>query len=69
MKAITVIASPRMEGNCRKIVDSITEGINENNGENKIYYVDKINFYSCRSSVEFICPTSLSVENPPFLYK
>ena len=34
MKAITVIASPRMEGNCRKIVDSITEGINENNGEN-----------------------------------
>ena len=37
MKAITVIASPRMEGNCRKIVDSITEGINENNGENKIY--------------------------------
>ena len=42
MKAITVIASPRMEGNCRKIVDSITEGINENNGENKIYYVDRI---------------------------
>ena len=49
MKAITVIASPRMEGNCRKIVDSITEGINENNGENKIYYVDKIDIKPCQA--------------------
>lgn len=49
MKAITVIASLRMEGNCRKIVDSITEGINENNGENKIYYVDKIDIKPCQA--------------------
>ena len=34
MKAITVIASPRMEGNCRKRDDTITEGNNENKGEN-----------------------------------
>ncbi|WP_455644736.1 flavodoxin family protein [Methanosphaera sp.] len=49
MKAITVIASPRKEGNCRTIVDAITEGIKENNGENTIYYVDDMNIKPCQA--------------------
>ncbi len=49
MKAITVIASPRKNGNCTKIVEKLTEAINENNGSNEIYYVDDMNIKPCQA--------------------
>ena len=49
MKAITVIASPRKNGNCTKIVNTITEGIKQNQGTNEIYYVDQLNIKPCQA--------------------
>lgn len=49
MKAISIIASPRRNGNCKKIVDAITEGITENNGSNKIYFVDDLDIKPCQA--------------------
>lgn len=59
MKAITVIASPRKNGNCHTIVQSITDGITQNNGENKIYYVDQMNIKPCQA-----CQGCRNPDNP-----
>ena len=48
MKVITVIASPRKYGNCSTIVKEMTKGIQENKGENTIYYVDDMNIKPCQ---------------------
>lgn len=49
MKVITVIASPRKNGNCKQIVDYISEGIEENNGTNTVYFVDDLNINTCKA--------------------
>lgn len=48
MNVITVISSPRKNGNCKKIVDYITRGINKTGGKNKIYFVDDLNIKCCQ---------------------
>ena len=49
MKAVTVIASPRRNGNCKRIVDYIAEGIEENGGSNEIFFVDDMNIKGCQA--------------------
>ena len=48
MKVISVIASPRKSGNCSSIVKRITEGLNDNNHSNSIYYIDEMNISPCQ---------------------
>lgn len=59
MKAISVIASPRKNGNCKQTVDYITQGIEENDGENKIYFVDDLNIKCCQG-----CKACKNLEKP-----
>lgn len=59
MKAVTVIASPRKNGNCKRIVDIITEIIEENNGSNNVYFVEDMNIRGCQA-----CRACKSFENP-----
>lgn len=59
MNTITVIASPRHDGNCKKIVDAITEGINENSGNNQIYFVDQLDIRHC-----IACKKCKDLSNP-----
>lgn len=49
MKAISVIASPRKKGNCSQIVEYITEGLEEKNSTNKIYFIDDLNINTCKA--------------------
>ena len=48
MKAISIIASPRKNGNCSKIVETMTKTIKENGGQNTVYYVDDLNIKGCQ---------------------
>jgi len=59
MDAISVIASPRRMGNCRQIVDKITEGIVENGGSNTIYFIDDMNIKGCQG-----CKRCKDLNNP-----
>lgn len=59
MDAISVIASARKNGNCKQIVDKITEGIIENGGENTIYFIDDMNIKGCQG-----CRRCKDLSNP-----
>ncbi|RAP53434.1 MAG: hypothetical protein BZ138_00880 [Methanosphaera sp. rholeuAM270] len=59
MKAVTVIASPRKNGNCKQIVDIITAKIEEKNGSNNIYFVDDLKIRGCQA-----CRACKNMENP-----
>jgi multimeric flavodoxin WrbA len=59
MNTVTVIASPRHDGNCKKIVDKITEGIIENGGRNQIYFMDELNIKHC-----IACKKCKDLEHP-----
>jgi len=59
MKAITVIASPRKNGNCKQIVNIITKIIEEKDGINKIYFVDDLNIKGCQA-----CRACKNMDNP-----
>lgn len=49
MKAVSVIASPRKNGNCKMLVDYLSEAILENGGSNKVYFVDDMNISPCQA--------------------
>ncbi len=49
MKAVSVIASPRKNGNCSQIVKYITEGLNEKKVSNKIYFIDDLDISPCQA--------------------
>ena len=59
MKAISVIASPRKNGNCKRLVDYISEGIYEKNGTNKVYFIDDLNIRGCQA-----CKACKNFDNP-----
>lgn len=59
MKAISVIASPRRNGNCKQLVDKITEGIIENGGSNTVYFIDDMNIKGCQG-----CKRCKDMNNP-----
>ncbi|RAP44842.1 MAG: hypothetical protein BZ135_07355 [Methanosphaera sp. rholeuAM6] len=59
MNVVTVIASPRKNGNCKALVDCITEGITEKHGSNKVYFVDDMNISPCRA-----CKACKNLEKP-----
>lgn len=59
MDAISIIASSRRKGNCRQIVDKITEGIVENGGTNSIYFIDDMNIRGCQG-----CGRCKDLDNP-----
>ena len=49
MKAVSVIASPRKNGNCSQIVGYITEGLKEKGATNRIYFIDDLNISTCKA--------------------
>ncbi|MDO5826030.1 MAG: hypothetical protein BZ137_03025 [Methanosphaera sp. rholeuAM130] len=59
MDAISVIASARKNGNCKQIVDKITEGIIENGGKNTIYFIEDLNIKGCQG-----CRRCKDLSNP-----
>jgi multimeric flavodoxin WrbA len=59
MKVITVIASPRKNGNCFQLVEYITKGISEMEGTNKVYFVDDLNIKPCQA-----CKACKNMEKP-----
>lgn len=59
MKAVTVIASPRKNGNCSQIVGYITEGLKEKNATNRIYFIDDLNINTCKA-----CKSCKNMETP-----
>lgn len=59
LKVISVIASPRKNGNCKKMIDYITEGIIENQGNNTVYFVDDMNIRPCQA-----CKACKNLEKP-----
>ena len=59
MKAVSVIASPRKNGNCKMLVDYISEGIHESNGSNTVYFVDDLEISPCMA-----CRACKNLENP-----
>jgi len=59
MNAISIIASPRKDGNCSQIINHITEGIEEKNGTNNIYFIDDLNINTCKA-----CKACKNMENP-----
>lgn len=59
MKAVSVIASPRKNGNCSQIVKHITEGIEEKNGTNNVYFIDDLNISPCMA-----CKACKNMDNP-----
>lgn len=48
MNVISIIASPRKNGNCKKIIDIITDEIIANGGKNSIYFIDDMNIKGCQ---------------------
>lgn len=59
MDAISIIASSRRNGNCKQIVDKITEGIIENGGTNNIYFIEDMNIRGCQG-----CRRCKDLDNP-----
>lgn len=59
MKAVSVIASPRKNGNCSQIVKYITEGIEEKKGSNSVYFIDDLNISTCKA-----CKACKNMEHP-----
>lgn len=48
MKIISIIASPRKNGNCANIVKMMTEKIIEEDSENIVYFIDDMNIKPCQ---------------------
>ncbi|MBE6485780.1 MAG: flavodoxin family protein [Methanosphaera stadtmanae] len=59
MKAVSVIASPRKNGNCSQIVNYISEGLKEKDVTNQIYFIDDLNINTCKA-----CKTCKNMEIP-----
>ncbi len=59
MNAISIIASPRRNGNCKQIVDRIAEGIVENGGTNTTYFIEDMNIRGCQG-----CKRCKDLDNP-----
>lgn len=59
MNAVTVIASPRKNGNCKSIVNIITRIIEDDNSINNVYFVDDMNIKGCQA-----CRACKSFDNP-----
>ena len=59
MNVVSVIASPRKNGNCKHIEDIFTEVIEENNGHNTVYFVEDMKIRGCQA-----CRACKSFEKP-----
>lgn len=59
MKVTTVIASPRKNGNCKQIVDIITEVLEEKNCTNNVYFIEDANIKGCQA-----CRACKNMDNP-----
>lgn len=59
MNAVTIIASPRKNGNCKQIVDILTSRIKDENGENNVYFIDDLNIKGCMA-----CKRCKDMDNP-----
>ena len=59
MDAVSVIASARRNGNCKQLVDKITEGLTENGGSNTVYFIDDLDIKGCQG-----CKRCKDMENP-----
>ncbi len=49
MKVVSVIASPRKNGNCSTLVNTMTEEIEAKGGSNSIYFVDDLDISPCQA--------------------
>ena len=59
LKAVSVIASPRKNGNCKQIVDIITETLQEEGSTNSVYFVDDLDISPCQA-----CRACKNMEKP-----
>ncbi len=49
MKVVSVIASPRKNGNCSTLVNTMTEEFEKESGTNNIYFVDDLDISPCQA--------------------
>lgn len=59
MYAITVIASPRRNGNCKHITDTINNVLGDNDIKTETYFIDDLNINPCQA-----CRRCKDMDNP-----